>query len=422
MSETKNTDPMTDFDPNIKQINGPVNVARLEGKVHGIKKVVYLFMDYHADLYNQTECTNIFKQDVDEYFAKTFYDLNKLDKQFDFFLELRPAQQLYTKKELRNIPMVYRDKYIGQVLKFFKKIFKYDEEKNKVDIPDIFKNVRLHYLDIRDYLKYYFIQRVDNLIAAAQRIEHYGASVDLLQILIDNITSISKDMVQFIDIVNKSIEYPKEKTAIIKENDPYSIDTTAIQQLIYKVKYRYNHDDIKDKLNKLFADIMLELENYVKFLDGVVSDFNKYKDVLNETYGWLIKDDRYADYYTYGPSGYDLRTIKKNIVDRIDTLNDYFTYIFAKLTDIYLLRRILDKDYITNAITYSGEFHAVHYIYLLIKHFDFKITHIVYAAIEPLDDLNKKLKESSFEDAIGIIYKPRLYQCSDITNFPDNFA
>ena len=37
------------FNVDSKQINGPINVVRLEGKVNEIKKVIYLFMDIHKD-------------------------------------------------------------------------------------------------------------------------------------------------------------------------------------------------------------------------------------------------------------------------------------------------------------------------------------------------------------------------------------
>ena len=41
-------------------INGPINYAYLEGKINGIEKKIYLFMDEHNKLEEQTRCA-IFK-------------------------------------------------------------------------------------------------------------------------------------------------------------------------------------------------------------------------------------------------------------------------------------------------------------------------------------------------------------------------
>lgn len=56
------------------QINGPINVVRMEGKIGNIKKVVYLFMDRHNDYNVQTKCNNPGSIDVQEYFKNSFRD------------------------------------------------------------------------------------------------------------------------------------------------------------------------------------------------------------------------------------------------------------------------------------------------------------------------------------------------------------
>jgi hypothetical protein len=37
-------------------VNGPINVVRLEGIINNIKKVIYVFFDYHSPLIYQTRC------------------------------------------------------------------------------------------------------------------------------------------------------------------------------------------------------------------------------------------------------------------------------------------------------------------------------------------------------------------------------
>ena len=46
---------------NIMEINGPTNVVRLEGKVNNIKKVIYVFFDFHIEPNFQTTCDNGFR-------------------------------------------------------------------------------------------------------------------------------------------------------------------------------------------------------------------------------------------------------------------------------------------------------------------------------------------------------------------------
>ena len=53
-------------------VSGPVNTVRLEGSINGVKKIIYLFMDFHADLHHQTECEDIRSLDIDKYLVQTF--------------------------------------------------------------------------------------------------------------------------------------------------------------------------------------------------------------------------------------------------------------------------------------------------------------------------------------------------------------
>ena len=77
----------TVLDQNKKYVSGPLNVARLEGEVNGIKKVIYLFMDYHLDIQNQLECSNIYAHHVNTYLLNNFKKLKDSKKMYDIFLE-----------------------------------------------------------------------------------------------------------------------------------------------------------------------------------------------------------------------------------------------------------------------------------------------------------------------------------------------
>ena len=62
-----------------------------------------------------------------------------------------------------------------------------------------------------------------------------------------------------------------------------------------------------------------------------------------------------------------------DVIDRTEKIFDeQFVEFFGRFTDIFFLRRFLDKEYITNAIVYAGALHINTYIDILIKEFDFK--------------------------------------------------
>ena len=136
------------------QINGPINVVRMEGEIDNVKKCIYIFMDIHYQLDQQLECDDVFAQDVNVYFAEKFLELNESNKKFDFFMEIYPI-------DLKNLSYIFRTPfdanhraiYIIQVVKLFRKFFNYDSKENKVDTSEMFKNVRLHYMDVRYYFK-----------------------------------------------------------------------------------------------------------------------------------------------------------------------------------------------------------------------------------------------------------------------------
>ena len=62
-------------------------------------------------------------------------------------------------------------------------------------------------------------------------------------------------------------------------------------------------------------------------------------------------------------------------------------------TDIYFLRRFLDKNNIQNAITYCGRQHALNYIYFLVKYFDFTIIKLYNSNGLTIDDIMDKIKK-----------------------------
>lgn len=123
--------------------------------------------------------------------------------------------------------------------------------------------------------------------------------------------------------------------------------------------------------------------------------------------------------------------LKQNIIDELkDKLHYFYDRIFAylaRIVDLYFMRRFLDKDYITNAIVYTGATHSLSYIYILRK-LGFKITHCANCPIKDISELNKKVldvKNFPFEESIFELFDLFLtedqIQCSNISDFPKKF-
>ena len=136
-----------------KFVSGPINCVRLEGTVNSIKKVLYLFMDFHHDVTIQTQCEDIIAPDFKTYLINTFNGIKNKNKTYDFFFEIRPSTLLSETWKGK------KEKYIREIDKLFRNEFNlknkinYESSKNEVTTSKNFPNIRLHYVDIRDYIQ-----------------------------------------------------------------------------------------------------------------------------------------------------------------------------------------------------------------------------------------------------------------------------
>jgi hypothetical protein len=134
-------------------INGPINVMRLEGYIGNIKKVLYIYGDYHFT--NQTSCNNDLAIDIDKYFSNEFLEVKK---DIDFFLEIPATAIMNHKMPMKNI-------YLDNVRNFFSRNFNIIPNK-QVKKSESYPNIRFHYIDIRqdDKLLYLYINDLFNII------------------------------------------------------------------------------------------------------------------------------------------------------------------------------------------------------------------------------------------------------------------
>lgn len=415
---TNITPDLDDFNPDKIYVSGPINVARLEGKVNNIKKVIYLFMDVHVPVNDQTECTNVYSKDVNKYFADVFRQLNKSsdrsDTKYDFFMEIQPT--VISSEKSYNMR---KEKYIVQMAKFFSMAFSYTSKSNTVAVSDIYKNIRFHYLDIRDYLKThlwkYFVQASD----IATHDLYHNLNMNSIPTII---ASLSEGK-EYLDILITLLEKPtatNKKTPVIA-NPGAEFDPSIVSNFINKMKNRYTNPDVKTKINKIFNKLIVDFKKLSVYIGKSIEKIITYDKIFLEADTKLIRDDEYdKKIMNNGLSPYRLRLIVTDIANICEKISLDITDIFADLTDIYFMRRFLDKKYITNAVVYAGFAHIDNYIRILLTDFDFKLTHMAYSPITDVRKLEaefrKRIKAGNF--LTDLIRGTRLVQCSDLTSFP----
>ena len=400
----------------IRKINGPINVVRMEGKINNISKVIYIFMDEHVDVEKQTNCDDPNNAvDINNFFKTSFERLKNNNRTYDFFLETFPSHLAYEPAELGYSNDDNKRIYIDSLAKFFYEHVKFDKESNK--LTSLFENVRLHYIDIRDML-YYFL--VHTWIFAEKKLEDVHRH-DYVPAMIETTVRVILETMKIIEDILRTNNFeaaigPNKIQTITRVEHPVEhfllkpdIRKNYIKIFLYslnKLVNHYQHDDVKKIVNY-----------YIQYYFLV--EWHRYIDELSRFYNKII----YLAPEDYRNPAFleDLRTE----IDRFD--RSVFSKI-ARLVDLYFIRRFLDKDYVTNAIVYTGAAHSVAFIYIL-NSIGFQITHCANCEIKNMDELNKAVseiknfpfKESQF-DLMDIFVKGEgSQQCSDISDFPKDF-
>jgi hypothetical protein len=426
-----------------KFINGPVNIIRLEGNINNTNKIIYLYCDFHIPPDGQFTCDNIRSVDVATHLINTFdklYDKNN-KKQYDFFMEKDPIIPRFI-QPAQHLPSFLFDKqskrkghYMDTIIKIFTKSYNYDFKSNHVYTSSELPNVRLHYANIRGYV-HIGIRTVFNKINDMVTTIHHNFSYDtvseyikLLKTLQNEIHLVNLNFIGKDEKDEKDKKDKKDKKYQIFEQskevfDKYSISELddITKQIINKIKNNYTHSVVHDEINKIinneFKTISINLINHIsmmiKHIEENILVFIKDKD--NNT---LMK--KKDDSYGYGINEFYFEFISFND-DSFHKLTgdiiDHGLYIM----DMYLLRRMLDKDYISNSIIYTGAAHSLNYVRLLVKYFNFKVTHYSYINND-IKNYNEYIKNSKhFRDLAILFYPKKFNQCSNLKNFPELFT
>lgn len=354
------------------EINGPVQIVRLEGNINEIRKVIYIFGDYHFNVNIQSECDSDASLDVDQFLKQAF---NGIDKKIDLFVEMNYNDARYhqTNKYM----------YIEQVRKFALKNFPQNIN-NVVKSSQNYPNVRFHFFDFRD--------DINNFIYALFRLTDYLCypSIGILHDTINTINTLINNVEQVISIL-KSIKH------------------------INKISNNYNNDNVKKII----------VEHYHEYIASI----KKLPSILNKIKKQVEKIIINVPNCVNKPQMFIFKTVYVPLIKIYDEHSNYFNFIVIALTDMYLLRRFLDKNYITNAIVYAGNAHLAHLTFRLIKEFGFKLTHINKTE-HPVDFINDEINKLSTYDLLktsellsGFENLPSsyIYQCSNLFDFPENF-
>ena len=314
-------------------INGPTNFAYLKGTINGITKNIYLFSDNHYPLDEQTRCQSFDSIDISQY----LYNLIKNTKvPLDFFAEIRQSEI--------NSPLTdKRDIYIKEINEMFKSEFIVEKINDKDTVKYSKSNpyVRLHYLDVRDHFDLFYITdmiKYDIFEAFDLIFKNIGDKKENLNKILEYIQNIEYLLNKFNKNIKEIVIIPKEKYDKIDKQKYY----------FNKIINKYENNELKKNINN-FIDIHVShlMHNLTRYIDELKPYIKKY----DEKYNNKIKE---CNQHIYDSS--------------ID--------IYSLLTDAYLLRRILDKNYIKKSIVYSGSQHSINCIFFLIKYYGFKIIKI----------------------------------------------
>jgi hypothetical protein len=367
---------------NSEFINGPTNYAKLIGITNGIEKEIHVFFDKHLDLNEQTKCESFNSIDIPYY----FYNLIKEStEQFDFFMEIGITELEQTKISNK------REIYIKEVMKLFKLEFELKQNLD-ISISKTNPNIRLHYFDIRDHLNifyltkiinqkitkyYYLLKEINNNINKNINCNNYDNQDNQYndnqgnqyndEKCKDTIVKYKKKMLFYLDSINEKINNLETNTIEIKNNKSNVYEANDSKQKYYlnKIIAKYKNENIGKKINSFLLIHCYELAKTIQ------TDINHMKNRIND----------------------NLLTNLDDFKEKLDNLGVNILRLYSLYTDAYLLRRILDKNYIGKCIIYCENAHSVNFIFFLVKFLNFKIITIHNSLEKDLDKLTEKIKK-----------------------------
>jgi hypothetical protein len=394
-----------------KTINGPINIIRLTNG----KKVLYLMGDIHVPLERQTKSSDLSSLSIVQYLDQFIKQTQNSTITYDIMIEAsygnNTSEQFNEKMEnVKSKEMNTAKKYLLEMEQLMAQYFKIDpkgtsDSKYKIIQSTQYK-VRFHNTNIRDTqtcnILFKTFPALENLNkkrnhnSVTTMIEHLNTTMEHVQLNYDALY-LSKDA----------------KTA-----------NTFTEQMYDKLKTKYNHDDVKNTITTIINnDLKTSMLEYIQ----AVQEFISFLEKDDEEYKIKYWDgNRKKQNASFQHIGYQIDPVALpnyvHIHKTIYKLRWQFSTIYCLITDIYTIRRIIDKPYVTNTIAYTGMLHTTQIMYLLIKHFGFEITHLSYSQhdIKTTNETIRQMKRFQ-ELSFAFMYPPYWKQYSSLEGFPEKF-
>jgi hypothetical protein len=409
-------------------LSGPLNYIKLLN--NKTNQSIWLFMDFHKDLLHQQKC--------EDYDAKDFYKfiqkkLSESDELIDFFLEINPTDI--------NIDLNTHQNgiYLEETRKIFRKIYLQNENGQNKNVEDK-QNIRLHYIDIRDYAFVYdFYKNIDSIfsILKASGLENIDAVINKILSIKQTLEFINKiikmirsgktiiDDKKFkIDYVNLKIE---SETSEKINYSFYDVLNTGFYQLLTTILEKYNDKNNREKINNYFdINYLKNSENLIKYLDNFVQKLNKISNRIDSqntnqeiNIDEIVLSDELKDKRVYyGINKYEYENDYNEIFSTIEKIEVILAKLGCVFMDCFFLRRLIEKEYISKSIVYTGAYHSAVYTWFLVKYYDYVIDDYQYINTELLgknesvDELKNIIdKSNDFGDLFKYLIPKKFNQC-----------
>ena len=297
-------------------VNGPVNMVRLEGEINGIQKVLYVIMDIHLDEREQKECPEEDNIDLHHYLKMQFEQSKKTGKKYDFFLEISPPSL-----RPNSYSSIMKQIYILQTRKFFRRHLKVNEKMDKVLVSPKLPHVRFHYIDTRDFFRLESGMNTNiwtflPVGITESPMPHQTATLLVRQI--DETVQDIQNWKKLLSDVNVPTKTDQKPRILQTAHQPVTNEDLIKmrKQLLHKIFHKYNHNTVKNPINQIAKEHVLpNLDQLLDHLTKLRKLSIKYAEHASTSPDKLI---RHPDgNYGYGPFAPYILEMTTIVVDRI---------------------------------------------------------------------------------------------------------
>jgi len=407
-------------------VNGPLNVIRFEGPLGKNKKVFYFFIMAMSDsVVYETMCDSYESIDLVNYIYDSTQKIKS--RKLHSFIYTNINKQIINEKEKIN-PYSERRSYENEIIDLIKR----NTEAKKKDEPiKYYVSESIEYINYIYYDVYKLIGRdilnmiIDTIISSFQEYNYTADTCWIFDKIICNLLIIKKityEVAKLFEIENKT-----KKTTPKLSNDEYQkyIDETTnnliknnvepIQQSIKKYPIKNIQDTHKKEMIELINIINQMIDESIKDLDYAQSIGYIQKNVRDPNSGSNI----------YGVNYSEINLIVEKNKNNIYEISDIYKKITVTVSEAYCLNTILDDKFIDNCIVCAKYISIENIIEILLKTYNFEITHVAYSSEKDITKLNKTIKngEKNKDYNALSLFCPQIYkQCVDLVQFPENFS